>query len=255
MSMRSKGRHSFALVASVGVHMGLLALLFLIPTRHFKTWDVVDMAIAQKAPPPPPPPEVKTPEPEKEEPDRVKVKPKPAAEEPPPPPPEEKPPEEKKAPPVFDLGDNTFAEDGSGAAWALNRSEGNTKFAGVAQPGQKSARGTSPERASGAAQSGFKPVPAKDLSRRPEPRDGEIRVPPYPAEAKREGIEGRVILQVFIGKDGGVKNVRVIKDPGGGLGEVARTAMLDERWKPALDKTGNAVDTVITYAYVFVLDG
>ena len=251
MSLRSTGRHSFAFTVSVGVHLALLALLLLIPTRHFKAWDIVDMSIAHMAPPPPPPPEAKPEEPERTEPDRVKVKPK--AEEPPPPPPEEQKPTPAKAPPVFDLGDNTFAKDGAGANWALNRSEGNTKFAGVAQPGQKSARGTNADRGSGAG-SGFQPVAAKDLSRRPEPRS-DIRVPPYPQEAKREGIEGRVILQVFIARDGSVKNVRVIKDPGGGLGDVAKTAMLEERWKPALDKAGKAVDTVITYAYLFVLDG
>jgi periplasmic protein TonB len=253
MSLRSQGRHSFAFVVSVGVHVGLLALLLLVPARRFESWDIVDMSIAHKAPPPPPPPEVKAPAPVEKEPDRVKVKAK--QEEPPPPPPEEKPPEPEKAPPVFDLGDNTFAKDGAGSNWALNRSEGNTKFAGVAQPGQKSARGTSADRGSEPSGAGFKPIAAKDLSRRPEPRDGEIRVPPYPQVAKREGIEGRVILQVFIGRDGAVKNVRVIKDPGGGLGDVAKTAMLDERWKPALDKSGKAVDTVITYAYLFVLDG
>jgi periplasmic protein TonB len=259
MFLRSTGRQSFALVVSVGVHIGLIALLLLIPTRHFDAWDVVDMSIEQKkAPPSPPVEEKKLPEVEKKEAPKPKVTEK-TVEEPPPAPPEEPPPppEAEKAPPVFDLGDNTFAENGSGAAWTLNRSEGNTKFAGVAQPGQKSARGTAAERGTGQAKTKpeFQPVAAKDLSKRPEPRDGEIKVPDYPPDAKREGIEGRVILQVFIGKDGRVKNVRIIKDPGGGLGAVAKTAMLEERWNPGIDKSGTAVDTVITYAYLFVLDG
>jgi periplasmic protein TonB len=252
MTLRTTSRNSLALIISGCVHAALIVALLLIPARRSEKWDIVDMSIAekQKPPPPPPPPEQKPPE--KVEPEAPKAKPR--AEEPPPPPPEEKPPEEKKAPPVFDLGDNTFAKDGSGASWALGRSEGNTKFGAVAKPGQKAVRDTSPERPTGTG-SGFKPVAAKDLSRRPEPRDGDIRVPPYPNDAKREGIEGRVILQVFIGRDGAVKNVRVIKDPGGGLGAVAKSAMLGERWRPALDKKGDAVDTVITYAYLFVLDG
>jgi protein TonB len=253
MALRTTSRASLALFISGGVHVALIAFLLLIPTRHFQKWDIVDMAIAESRKPPPPPP---PPPPTKEvEPEAPKAKAKAKAEDPPPPPPEEKPPEAKKAPPVFDLGDNTFAQDGSGASWALGRSEGNTKFGAVAGQGQKSARGTAPDRPSGTGSGGFKPVAAKDLSRRPEPRDGDIRVPPYPNDAKREGIEGRVILQVFIGRDGAVKNVRIIKDPGGGLGPVAKAAMLEERWRPALDKAGNAVDTVITYAYLFVLDG
>jgi protein TonB len=251
MTLRTTSRHSLAMIISGCVHAALIAFLLLIPARHFQKWDTVDMSIEEEHKPPPPPP---LPEPEKVEPEAPKAKPKAKAEEPPPPPPEEKPPEAKKAPPVFDLGDNTFAENGSGAAWALNRSEGNTKFGAVAGQGQKSVRGTAAERPTGTG-TGFKPVAAKDLSRRPEPREGDIRVPPYPADAKREGIEGRVILQVFIGRDGAVKNVRVIKDPGGGLGAVAKAAMLEERWRPALDKKGDAVDTVITYAYLFVLDG
>ena len=254
MPLRSESRHSLALVISGCVHAVLVVALLLIPQQRSESWDVVDMSIAQKKKPPPPPPPPEEEPPAKVEPERIKVKPKAKAEEPPPPPAEEEPLKPVAAPPVFDLGDNTFAKDGTGASWALGRSEGNTKFGSLAKPGQKSVRDTSPERPTGTG-SGFKPVPAKDLSRRPEPRDGEIRVPPYPADAKREGVEGRVILQVFIGKDGAVKNVRVIKDPGGGLGAVAKTAMLEERWRPAIDKRGDAVDTVITYAYLFVLDG
>ena len=252
MTLRAESRHTLALIISGCVHALLVAFLLLIPAQQLDEWDIVDMAIAEKRKPPPPPPpppeEVK----EEVEPEQIKVKPKPKAEEPPPPP-EEEPPKPEKAPPVFDLGDNTFAKDGADASWALGRSEGNTKFGALARPGQKGVRDTSPERPTDTG-TGFKPVPAKDLSRRPEPREGEIPPIPYPPEARREGIEGRVIMQVFIGKDGAVKNVRIIKDPGGGLGAAAKAAMLEERWKPALDKRGDAVDTVITYSWVFVLD-
>jgi len=206
MPLRNLSRHSLALTISGCVHALLVAFLLLIPTKRLEHWDIVDMSIAQKQKPPPPLPEVKPPT--MVEPEQPKAKLKPTAEEPPPPPPEEEPPKPETAPPVFDLGDNTFAKDGSGASWALGRSEGNTKFGALARPGQKPVRDTSPER-SGGTGSGFEPVPAKDLSRRPEPHDGEIRVPAYPLGAKREGIEGRVILQVFIGKDGAVRNVRV----------------------------------------------
>jgi hypothetical protein len=45
-----------------------------------------------------------------------------------------------------------------------------------------------------------------------------------------------------------------VKDPGGGLGKVARAAMLKELWTPPLDKNGKPVATVIIYSYRFVLD-
>ena len=95
----------------------------------------------------------------------------------------------------------------------------------------------------------------KDLSKRPQPKSGQIDSPPYPAEARREGIEGTVVLKVHIKKNGLVSRVRIIKDPGGGLGEIARAAMLKELWTPPLDRTGNPVSTVIIYSYRFVLDG
>ena len=145
------------------------------------------------------------PEPEQEEapeeietvPEEPVAKPKPKKEkkpEPPPAPvPDEPEPEEapkEEAPPVFDLGDNTFAE-GAGAGWSLNRSEGNTKFAAVSKPGEDSKRNTKPKTSKSGVPggTGFSPVPIKNLSRKPV-AVGDIEIPPYPLEAKREGIEG-----------------------------------------------------------------
>ena len=148
-------------------------------------------------------------------------------------------------------------EGGQGAAWKLNRSEGNTKFAGVSRPGEESKRDTRPKRAPQGKPggTGFDPVPLKNLSRSPGLPAGGIKIPPYPSDAKREGIEGKVILQVFVDRKGLVKKVKVVKDPGGGLGLAARDAMMKERFKPALDKAGKPVDTVIVYSYKFVLQG
>jgi protein TonB len=251
---------------SLAVHLALGLTLALLPERTGKTWDPVDLTVERRRPEPEPPPEAE-PEPEpppvaEPEPEKPKPRPRVKEAEPEPPPPAEPPPPEPapppdapEAPPVFDLGDNTFAV-GEGAGWALNPSEGNTKFAKVAGPGEK-ARGTKtappPEGKPGGT--GFQPVPARDLSSLPVPPKSGIRIPPYPEEAKREGIEGVVLLQVFIGRDGRVSRVRVVKDPGGGLGEVARQAMLQETWTPARDRQGNPVDTVIPYKYRFVLDG
>jgi len=270
MERRSAGRGSLAVVLSIAVHVLLAVGLLFLPEQIRKRYDVVDLSVerkqAEKKTEEQPEPEIETPP--ESEPDKPKLKskpkPKPKEEEPEPPPapvPDEAeaPKDAPEAPPVFDLGDNTFATgEGQGAGWSLARSEGNTKFAAVAGKGQKPARNTKPKtdpEGKPGGTGGFKPVPTKNLSERPKPADGPIRIPPYPAEARRDGIEGRVLLQVFIDRNGRVHKVRVLKDPGGGLGDVARESMFKERWKPARDSSGNPVDTIITYTYVFVLEG
>ena len=56
----------------------------------------------------------------------------------------------------------------------------------------------------------------------------------YPAEAKAKGIEGRVIMQFVIDRDGSLKDVVVRRDIGGGCGEeAARVVKMMPKWKPA----------------------
>jgi len=267
MSAKSTGRHSIAMILSVSIHVGIALMLMGLPQRLAKMWKTVDMDIVEKPRPVEEEPELEPeaepepePEPEPEAPREVHKpreapKPEPEPEIPEEPPP---PPEAEEAPPVFDLGDNTFAENGTGAGWNLKRSEGNTKFAAV-QKGNKSVRGTAPKRATEPVAPqrqapSFKPVPSKDWSRKPEPVDSGNDMPEYPFEAKRDGVEGKVRLQVFIGNDGAVKRVRILSDPGKGLGEASRIHALKKKWRPALDKNGNPVDTVIVWTYTFILD-
>lgn len=272
MARRQTGRQTASFLVSAAIHVGFALGLIFIPQQIKKHYDIVDMEVQERQRQPEPEVEPEEPaapevEPEIEKPSARPAprprKPDPVKEqEPPPAPPpdaDKAPPDADEAPPVFDLGDNTFSTGaGQQGGWSLARSEGNTKFAGVAGRQQKPVRGTKPkgdpEGKPGGKGSGFKPVPIKDLSRRPEPADGPITLPKYPPEASREGIEGIAVLQVFIGKDGRVKNVRIVKDPGGGLGQVARKRIFEVRWKPALDKSGAAVDTVITYTFRFVLN-
>ncbi|MBN2526734.1 MAG: energy transducer TonB [Deltaproteobacteria bacterium] len=273
MNAESTGRHSIAMILSVTIHVGVALMLIGLPQKLKQMWDTVDIELmnTEKKPEPEPEPEPEPkpepkpePEPEPEAPKELpkpKAPPKPVAPEPEPEVPEEPPlpPETKEAPPVFDLGDNTFAKEGSGAGWNLARSEGNTRFAGV-KPGQKSVRGTAPKRSAQPAPvvpkktSPFQPVPSKDWSKKPEPMDSGNSMPEYPFEAKRDGIEGKVRLQVFIGRDGNVKRVRVLSDPGKGLGEASKKHAMQKKWHPALDKNGNPVDTIIVWTYTFILD-
>ena len=56
----------------------------------------------------------------------------------------------------------------------------------------------------------------------------------YPEAAKAKGIEGRVIMQFVIDKDGTLRDIVVRKDIGGGCGEEAtRVVKMMPKWKPA----------------------
>jgi periplasmic protein TonB len=248
MERRRDVRRSASLVFSVALHAGLAVALATLPNGMAKTWDSVEMTTvkAEKPPIPEPPPlPLKDKAPEAPRRKRSEPKPEPRSKE------SREPEKAPEAPPVFDLGDSTFAK--GGASWSLAPSEGNSRFAAVAGRGVPPTRGTRPAR--DPDDTGFRPVGAADLTRRPSPANGVVEVPPYPDQAKREGVEGAVVLQVYIDRGGHVRDARIVKDPGGGLGSVARLAMLKERWLPGLDRTGRPVDTVITYAFRFVLDG
>jgi TonB family protein len=269
MRPKSKRRDFLSFLISAFIHAGIVLALVMIPIRKKQSFKTVDLDVETKKPLPAPEPEAETEqsaEPE-QSPEAEAQKPKKLYKQETEPPPLAPPPDKEvvkedapEAPPVFDLGDNTFAlGEGQGGSWSLAPSEGNTKFAPVAKRDTPSVRGTKAKGSESGKPGGrgeeYRPVPIKDLSRRPEPKSGAIAVPAYPAEARREGVEGSVVLQVFIDRKGKVKKARIIKDPGGGLGDVARTAMLKEEWTPPLDKSGNPVDTVIIYSYRFVLEG
>jgi protein TonB len=76
--------------------------------------------------------------------------------------------------------------------------------------------------------------------------------PPYPEEARRAGIEGRVTLQITVDEAGQVTSAKVIQGVGYGLDEAARTGMLKARFRPAT-KGGEAVATTLTFVYRFEL--
>lgn len=288
MSNRNKSRNIFALILSGTAHVTFALLLLAIPKEKIKRYDIVDMSVLEPAPKEKSPtpaleeaatPETPEPAPEiekvavekKAEKPKAKAKKKTVKSEPPPPPPapaEEKAPEAAapEAPPTFDLGDNTFAMgNGAGASWSLKRSEGNTRFAGVAQKGQPSLRHTKPIRSNSPAgvpggtgkgnlTASARPVPLQNLSKRPRPLD-RVTAPPYPAESKKAGMEGPVVLKVFIDKKGRVKKTQVVQSPDKLLAKAAQSAMGKVMWTPPLDKMGRPVDTVIVWRFRFVLDG
>jgi TonB family protein len=57
--------------------------------------------------------------------------------------------------------------------------------------------------------------------------------PSYPEEARRQGIEGRVVMQIYIDKTGVVRNVEILKTPGQALSDAAMKSVTATRFSPA----------------------
>jgi len=75
----------------------------------------------------------------------------------------------------------------------------------------------------------------------------------YPAQAKRSGFEGDVVLRLLIDADGSIAKVDIISDPGQGLGPAAAQAVRELRFSPA-KVNGVAVATTVPFTIHFRLD-
>jgi periplasmic protein TonB len=96
-------------------------------------------------------------------------------------------------------------------------------------------------------------VPPTQVTTLPEPLPFDIPRDAYPEEAKRLGLEGEVRLRLSIDEEGRVVDVKVLKDPGHGLGAAAvRNARRYLRFKPAR-RNAEAVATEIPFTLHFEL--
>jgi protein TonB len=78
--------------------------------------------------------------------------------------------------------------------------------------------------------------------------------PRYPAEARREGAEGTVLLRVWVAADGGPTRVEVERSSGHrALDAAAMGAVRNWRFVPA-QRGGEAVEGIATVPLVFRLD-
>lgn len=75
----------------------------------------------------------------------------------------------------------------------------------------------------------------------------------YPAEAKKAGVAGPVVLDILIDSTGKVRDVQLISGPGFGLNESAMEALKKFEFRPAL-KGDTSVAVKIRYTYRFKLD-
>jgi periplasmic protein TonB len=86
------------------------------------------------------------------------------------------------------------------------------------------------------------PPPGPDLSRAAAPMAGSWNDCEFPAEADIEGIDSAVVqLTVTVGPNGRAKSVTVLKDPGFGFGQSARTCAFRKQFNAALDRAGTAI--------------
>jgi len=76
----------------------------------------------------------------------------------------------------------------------------------------------------------------------------------YPEKAKKEKIQGRVIVSLIISKEGIVKNVKVVIGVHPSLdNEVIRVVNSSPKWTPGIDKKGKPADYDYTFPIVFKL--
>jgi protein TonB len=78
--------------------------------------------------------------------------------------------------------------------------------------------------------------------------------PTYPPDAKKEGVEGVVVLNAVIAKDGSVRETSVKQAADNRLVEAARAAVAQWRYEPVRDKKGQVVEATITVNIRFRLD-
>lgn len=109
--------------------------------------------------------------------------------------------------------------------------------------------GLPPPLAVEAGPSTFAPIGETFLAEHPRVLK-EVRID-QPIEARRLGIDGKVVLRVGIDRKGRVRAVRVIKNAGYGMDETATQALWRFKFDPARTKDGQTVDCQITYIYTF----
>ena len=82
--------------------------------------------------------------------------------------------------------------------------------------------------------------------------ENDFRIP-YPAEAKKARVQGRVLMKLIVDAEGKVRRATLLSGPGYDLNEAAVEAMKTLRFRPARVQD-RPVAVEIQYAYNFVLE-
>ena len=81
----------------------------------------------------------------------------------------------------------------------------------------------------------------------------------YPKEARDKGLQGVVVVQFVIKKNGTIENAKIVRNIGGGCGEQALKVVksfndMPEKWRPGYQR-GNPVKVMYTLPVKFKLEG
>lgn len=74
----------------------------------------------------------------------------------------------------------------------------------------------------------------------------------YPTMARKAGVEGKVIAMVYVGDNGDVEDVKIIKGLEGGCSEEVERVLRDSKFKPGTNQ-GKAVKVKMAMAFQFKL--
>lgn len=97
------------------------------------------------------------------------------------------------------------------------------------------------------------PVPTEEYLVTQMPRlKNEVRIP-YPPQAKKNNIEGPVVMDILIDEKGKVRSAQLVNGPGYGLDEAAMAAIYQFEFSPAVVEQ-KPVAVRIRYTYRFVLN-
>lgn len=125
-------------------------------------------------------------------------------------------------------------------------------FADDPPPDQSATSGAVPSGASGAITVPAKPAPAPAPNAVTPPRLVHFEPAPYPKEAEEANVEGNVVLQLDIDRDGHVTSATVVQPAGHGFDEAAVEAAEKFEFEPA--RRGDvAIKSRILYRYAFTL--
>jgi len=77
--------------------------------------------------------------------------------------------------------------------------------------------------------------------------------PQYPEDAKKEGVQGVVILDAVIAEDGTIRETRVVQGEDARLVEAARAGVGQWRYEPVRDEDGKPMELLFTVTIRFAL--
>jgi protein TonB len=241
-------RIGYAVISSVVAHVLLMATAQQLPAHAAPRRDkivplaMIDAPLPPVVEPPPPAPVPIAPPPRK----RASIKPRPKPIEAPRE--IESPAPEPVRPAGLSLDSEHVVHEGNGPAAPAIENGGNM----FADPND----GEPPAQKTPVHPSPPPPAPAREV-----PDTAAVRLtsdreaaPPYPMAAQRAEIEGQVTLNVYVGPDGRVDKVKVMRGLGYGCDEISMRWVKEHwRFKPATHQ-GRAIGAWISVPVSFVLD-